>query len=272
MTRYKLTSNLHVGSLRRLLKAGTPITFDGQVAQVEGTRDSIPLFDNLIEKGFARPWTEEDGEPDVTPEKKRTMTDKEKWLQVNKDADGWREHTWDKADFGSTDKTCTRCGVTLLQSVVLVDRKRADGSYELNYRDARGVQFSSSHPLACPAYAGDAASAAVSAKQEVTRVRQQLGAVDAHLETVDTRIGAVEDTVSDLLEKLGVLFDPAKLRELLAQATATPALLEDKVTVVDGDTLETMLKERLAASEEEAVEIPVQNAEPGRKKERAQTT
>lgn len=272
MTRYKLTSNLHVGSLRRLINAGTPIMFDGQVARVEGTRDSIPLFDNLIAKGFARPWLEEDGEPDVTPEKKMAMTDREKWLQVNKDVDGWREHTWDKAEFGSTDKTCTRCGVTLLQSVVLVDRKRADGSYELNYRDARGVQFSSSHPLACPAYAGDAASAAVSAKQEVTRVRQQLGAVDAHLETVDTRIGAVEDTVSELLEKLGVLFDPAKLRELLAQATATPALLEDKVTVVDGDALETMLRERLASSEEEAVEIPVQNAEPGRRKGRAQTT
>lgn len=272
MTRYKLTSKLHVGSLRKLLEAGTLVLFDGKTALVEGTHDRVPLFESLIEKGFARPWKEEDGDPESIPERKpkTAMSDKERWLQVNKNVDGWREHTWEKGEFGSSDKTCSRCGVTLLNSVVFVDRKRADGSYEINYRDARGVQFSSSHPLACPAYAGDAASAAVNAKQEVTRVRQQLGAVDTHLETVDSRIGAVEDTMSELLEKLGVLFDPVKLRDLLSQANATPAFLEDKGEVVSGEDLEKMLAQRLS-SIEDAVEVEDQ-ATQEKKKGRAQTT
>lgn len=221
---YRATRDISIGQLRRTLRAGDVVEFDGVVTRVDGHEHRISTMDTIIGNKWLVPLDSEataivvsapslptasSVESSTPPPKELVDRQGERipWASPQaKGANGTRpaanqKHVWDSGNpnapgwLNNTEgRTCVICGVTELWpgKLILADRKRADGSQQIHYVDAHGQKIVALEELSCPTYLGDPGSAAAYAKDQVRKVRGRVDTVEEHLGTVDERINQLQ--------------------------------------------------------------------------------
>lgn len=146
--------------------------------------------------------------------------------------------------------TCTKCGVTLRQNVVNLSHT----TKQYNYIDAAGKSWTSTIPIGCPAFMGDAGGAAMSGhqrirdlKEEVAEVSDETSFLRQNVSEHESRLDAVEAEQARQKEQLeatqrGVGAMIAWMGELVAAHRALG--LPTKTVTVGGEV--AMLPEPLA--------------------------
>lgn len=225
-TSYRATRDISLGQLRRTIRAGDVIEFDGATTRVDGRDFRISTMDTIIANKWLVPRDEVAGtaitvsapalpalpvEPSIPlpPPKGELNQQGERipWASAQaKAANGTRpaanqKHVWDSGNPNSPGwlnntegRTCVICGVTELwpSKLIRADRARADGSQQIHYVDAHGQAITALEELSCPTYLGDPGSAAAYAKDQVRKVRGRVDTVEEHLGTVDERLNQLQ--------------------------------------------------------------------------------
>jgi hypothetical protein len=216
-TSYRATRDISLGQLRRTIRAGDVVEFDGATTRVDGRDFRISTMDTIIATKWlvpldvgataivvsapALPAVPSVEPPMVPPPPKVELTAQgERIPFASKEAarvSGIRpganeQHVWIAADFGSNDLLCRVCGVTWERSLIRVDRTMGNGKQQFHYRDAHHQPITSFEELSCPLYLGDANSASAYAKDQVRKVRGRVDTVEVHLGTVDERLNQLQ--------------------------------------------------------------------------------
>lgn len=246
-TAYRATKAFHIGQIRADVKPGDVLLFNGVSTQIAGTTHTIPLVEKVIKAGWLIPAPDAFAlvvapptlEPEAKPEPVVPFASPEAKAADGVRPEAGKQHVWEGGPGGdwlnSEDgKTCKVCGVTLLAEgrLIRADRMRGNGKQQFHYRDAHGVQFSSFTELSCPAYIGDAASAAAQTKEVVRNVRGQVDAVEGRVDGVEGRVETVEARLQRLEAENELLQQQLAERPLVDAtqvAEALYALMERKV-------------------------------------------
>lgn len=119
-----------------------------------------------------------------------------------------KAHKWDGAEWGSTDKVCSVCGVTELLGLTRADMEDPSGMVTgkkvrmYHYRDAQNKTMSSLIPLACPAFVGDIAGTLGETKQRLRTVTGRVGSVEGRVESVEDRVARLEEENVNLRQQV----------------------------------------------------------------------
>ena len=287
MSLYRATREISLGQLRLTLRVGDVVEFNGTSTRVGGREHVISTMDAIIENKWLVPLEGDGGTaltvsapaPLMVPSADPVPPPK---VEVNKQgeripwassqaqtANGTRpaanqKHVWDSGSPNSPDwlnntdgRTCVICGVTELFAgkLILVDRKRADGSQQIHYVDAHGQKIVALEELSCPTYLGDPGSAAAYAKDQVRKVRGRVDTVEEHLGTVDDRLNQLQadneffrqrlleaprldsGMVVEALKTLLMSQEPKLIEQFRTLLLAAPGFEEQEVTL-DADRVE----------------------------------
>lgn len=287
-TSYRATRDISLGQLRRTLRTGDVVEFDGATTRVDGREHRLSTMDAIIGNRWLVPLDEVAGsalvvsaptplavpspEPVAPPPKGELNKQGERipWASPQaKGASGTRpaanqKHVWNSGSSNSPDwlnasdgRTCVICGVTELRAgqLILVDRKRADGSQQIHYVDAHGQKIVALEELSCPTYIGDPGSAAAYAKDQVRKVRGRVDTMEEHLGTVDDRLNQLQadndffrqrlleaprldsTMVVEALKTLLMGQEPKLVEQFRTLLLAAPGFAEQEVTL-DADRVE----------------------------------
>jgi hypothetical protein len=246
-TPYRATKAFHIGQIRVDVKPGDVLLFNGITTQIAGVTHTIPLVEKVIKAGWLIPAPEAFAlvvapvvapEPEVKPEPVAPFASGEAKAADGNRPEAGKQHVWggSPSDWLNSEDgmTCKVCGVTLLNEgrLIRADRMRGNGKQQFHYRDAHGVQFSAFTELSCPAYIGDAASAAAQTKEVVRNVRGQVDAVEGRVDGVEDRVETVEARLQRLEAENELLQQQLAERPLVDAtqvAEALYALMERKV-------------------------------------------
>lgn len=277
-TAYRATKAFHIGQIRVDVKPGDVLLFNGVSTQIAGNTHTIPLVEKVIKSGWLVPAPDAFAlvpsgiEPEAQPAAEPIpFASTEAKVADGKRPEAGKQHVWESGPgswLNSEDgQTCQVCGVTLLPEgrLIRADRMRGNGKQQFHYRDAHGVQFSSFTELSCPAYIGDAASAAAQTKEVVRNVRGQVDAVEGRVDGVEGRVETVEARLQRLEAENELLHQQLAERPLVDAtqvAEALYAILERKVaatkTLGDGGVKYLPLPSLDEVTQEIRVPVPVE--------------
>jgi hypothetical protein len=249
---YRATRDITIGQLRRTLRAGEEVRFDGTSTCVFGQTHIIPTMDAIIESKWLVPVdagaalvVSAPSLPAVTAE---PVVSQPPALNIQGEpipfaspqaarASGVRpaanqKHVWDSGSPNTPSwlnnmdgRTCVICGVTERSNLIRADRKRGDGTQQFHYTDAHGNAIVALEELSCPTYLGDPGSAAAYAKDQVRKVRGRVDTVEEHLGTVDDRLNQLQADNDFFRQR--ILEMPRLNAEMVADALVILATRQD---------------------------------------------
>lgn len=237
---FRATKDISLGQLRRVLRAGDLVEFDGTTTRVDGREYRVPVMDAVIANKWLVPNVPMEeaalilSAPAqlpvaptptaalVPPEERNVQGERIPFASPEaKAANGKRAkantpHVWIADDFGSPNRLCCVCGVTERRDLIRADRKRGDGTQQIHYVDAHGNAIVALEEFGCPVYLGDPGSAAAYAKDQVRKVRDRVDGVEEHIESVEERLARVEADNEFFRQRL--LERPTLDAEMVAEA------------------------------------------------------
>ena len=256
-TSYRATRDITLGQLRRTLRAGAVVEFDGATTRVDGREHRISTMDAIIENKWLVPLSDVAGTvltvapptlpvvlappPPLAPKVEGNpipFASKEAARAAGVRPGANEQHVWIAADYGSADLLCRVCGVTWEKSLIRADRTQGNGKQQFHYRDAHNQLITSFEELACPTYLGDPGSAAAIAKDQVRKVRGRVDTVEEHLGTVDDRLNRLQADNDFFRQRL--LEMPVLNAEMVADALAILAERQTQAPQL-AEQLRTML-------------------------------